>query len=139
MKLAGISALCFLLYILFGCNQTSSHSESITKTDTAKLDQNEIQEKIIDTIFKLTEVRTKAAYIEEQTNGKRHLKIWIVDTLNTDKQKYYLVKAGEYNGITLVTHFNFHVYPDQMRIMYYDTNTDRELTLDEWKKPKKAI
>jgi hypothetical protein len=38
-----------------------------------------IEEKIIDIIFKLPEFRERAAYIEKQTKGKRHLGIIIYE------------------------------------------------------------
>jgi hypothetical protein len=81
----------------------------------------------------LTEVKERAKYLEKQTEGKRHLQIWIADTPSI-KQPYYYVQVGEDNGTNFVTHFNFYVYPDSMRIMYYDTQNDTELTLDKWRK-----
>lgn len=92
-----------------------------------------MEDKITDTIFQLAEVKKRADYIEQQTKGARHLKIWIAGTPE-DGNKYYWVKAGEDNGFNLVTHFNFYVYPDSMRIMYYDVAEDQELTIKEWEK-----
>jgi len=150
-----ISVLTFLLFILFACNQTSKQPDNIKKVDIAKIDTSktviinstastkkadssinneDIEDKIIDTIFKLTEVKERAKYIDEQTKGKRHLKIWVADTPNLPDQKYYWIKAGEDNGTNLVTHFNFYVYPDSMRIMYYDAQSDSVLTLNKWRK-----
>ena len=79
----------------------------------------------------MTGVQTCALPISK---GKRHLKIWVADTPNLPDQKYYWIQAGEDNGTNLVTHFNFYVYPDSMRIMYYDTQSDSELTLNKWRK-----
>ncbi len=134
MKLSGISTISCLLLILFGCNQPASQSESVTISNTTKLLQNEIQEKIIDTIFKLAEVKKRAVQIEEQTKGERNLKIWIVGDSTTGEQKYTWVKVGEDNGVSFVTHFNFHVYPPDMQIMFYETQNDTELSLSEWRK-----
>ena len=141
-----LSVLTFLLFVLFACNQTSKQSDNVktanTKVDTintviinstistkktdSSISNKDVEGKIIDTIFKLTELKERAKYIEEQTKGKRHLKIWVAGTPNLPDQKYYWIQAGEDNGTNLVTHFNFYVYPDSMRIMYYDTQSDSE-------------
>ena len=153
MTLPKLSILIILLLILFACNQTAKQPDNIKKIDTAKIDttrtasinsiastkkangsikNKDIEAKIIDTIFKLTEVTERAKYIDEQTKGKRHLKIWVADTPNSPDHKYYWIKAGEDNGTNLVTHFNFYVYPDSMRIMYFDTQTNSVLTINKW-------
>jgi len=150
MTLAKLSELTFLIFALLGCNQTSKQSDNLKKIDTTKtaisnsttstkkadnsISNDDVEEKIIDTIFKLTEVKERAKYIEKQTKGKRHLRVWVADTPNLPDQKYYWIKVGEDNGTSLVTHFDFYVYPDSMRIMYYDTPSDSELTLNKWRK-----
>ena len=155
-----LSVLTSLLLVLFACNQTSKQSDNVKTTDSTKVDtaktviaksavstkkadrsisNEEVENKIIDTIFKLTEVKERAKYIEEQTKGRRHLKIWVADTPNLSDQKYYWIKAGEDNGTNLVTHFNFYVYPDSMRIMYLNTLDDKELTLEEWRKTRNGM
>ncbi len=135
MEFAKVSIFALLFFTLFGCTQNSSQSESKdAKNNEAALSSKSIEETMIDTIFKLTEVKIRAAQIEEQTNGKTHLKIWIVDDSTSGKQEYTWVKVGEDNGISLVTHFNFHVYPPTMRIMYFDTQNNIELSLTEWRK-----
>jgi tRNA A37 threonylcarbamoyladenosine biosynthesis protein TsaE len=47
---------------------------------------------------------------------------------------YYWVKAGEDNGMSLVTHFDFYVYPKTMEVKFYDVVEDKVLTLAEWRK-----
>ncbi len=148
MPLPNSSTLTFFSLLLFGllsCNQTSNSSDNLKKVDTVKNNNvgltstdkqidSIIEEKVIDTIFKLTEVKKRTNYIEQQTNGERHLKIWVADTPNLPDKKYYWIKVGEDNGTSLVTHFNFYVYPDSMRIMYYDINDDKEIGLDTWRR-----
>ena len=154
MRLLKISRLTFLSFILFACNQTSKQSDNLKEIDTTRVDTTKtvvinsniptesaessintqnIEDIIIDTIFKLPEIKKRAKYIEEQTKGKRRLKIWVADTPNLPDQQYYWIKVGEDNGTNLVTHFNFYVYPDSMRIMYFDTQRDSELTLKKWR------
>ncbi|RZL44597.1 MAG: hypothetical protein EOP00_19535 [Pedobacter sp.] len=155
MTLHKLCGLTFLFFICFACNHTSNQSNSIEAIDTAKVDTTKtvninstipadgadssiinenLEDEIIDSIFSLTEVKERAKYIEEQTRGKRHLKIWVADIPNTFDHKYYWIKVGEDNGTNLVTHFNFYVYLDPLRIMYYDTQNDNELTLNKWRK-----
>jgi len=150
MKLRGLSILTFLISSLFACNQNSKQPENIKAIDTAKpsntlssistpkidssINSKNIEDKIIDTIFNLPEIKELANYIENQTKGKRHLKVWVSDTPNLSDHKYYWIKVGEDNGTNLVTHLNFYVYPDSMRIMYYDTQSDNILTLGKWRK-----
>jgi hypothetical protein len=145
-----ITLFCLLFFfILLSCNE-ATHQSGNLKIDTSKkentnltsvdkssdslLKTNDIEEKIIDTIFKLAEVKQRAKYIEQQTKGERHLKVWIEETPKQPGQNYYSIKVGEDNGTNLVTHFNFYVYPDSMRIMYYDIANDSEVTLDKWRK-----
>jgi hypothetical protein len=86
------------------------------------------QKKITDTIFKLEKVKQRSNYIDQQTKGKRHLQLWIAETPKLN-QPYYYIQVGEDNGTNFVTHFNFNIYPDSMRIMFYDIRTEKEITL----------
>ena len=137
-----------LFYSFLSCNQAAHQSGDLKKVDTVKNDKtsfrpvnkqtdnlpnSNLEEKIIDTIFKLAEVKERAKYIEQQTKGKRHLIIWVENTPGSDNQ-YYWIKVGEDNGMNFVTHFNFYVYPDSMRIMYFDINNDKEIGLAEWRR-----
>jgi hypothetical protein len=72
-----------------------------------------IEKKIFDTISRLPECRQRAAYIEKQTKGKRHLGIIIYER-PSEKYSYYRVKAGG-NGTCYTTQFNFYVYHQILR------------------------
>jgi hypothetical protein len=144
------SILLLLIFISLSCNQASEKSDNFNKIDTGKTSNttstfsskqndssiiyNQLKEKVTDTIFKLPEVKERAKYIEQKTKGKRHLMIWIADTPNLPVRKYYWVKVGEDNGMSLVTHFNFFVYFDSMRIMYLDVIHGTEINLDAWRR-----
>lgn len=152
--------LILLLCSLFACNPTSKQTDNSKTLDTTKSDtikkpivnlstitkkiysstQSErLEDQIIDSIFKLQEVKEWSKYLEDQTKGKRHAKLWIADKPNLADQKYYWIKVGEDNGTNLVTQFNFYVYPDSIRIMYLNTLDDSELTLEEWRKTKNGM
>ena len=94
-----------------------------------------LENKIVDTIANLKEVKERANYVEDQTNGKRHMHIAIWGR-PTRATPYYLVKVMEDNGDAYVTHFNFFVYPKTMTIKYLDTMTDEVLDLGAWRKRK---
>ncbi|MDD3739673.1 MAG: hypothetical protein PHH30_00395 [Bacteroidales bacterium] len=139
-----------ILIIIFivSCNNPKDKSKSISeseKTETQENTDNEnldlddkamtMEEKIIDKVYKLPEIKERAEYIEKETDGERYLQIWIA-ARPKDTGGYYIVKAGEDNGFSMVTHFDFYVYPETMEIKYYDVITDSELSLAEWRKEK---
>lgn len=136
----------FLFLFINSCNQ-AEQSENANKvvgvvgsrqlvsnnnTQDTSYQLSDRENKIIDSLFQLKEIKERQKYIEEQTKGARHLKIWIAAEPD-QTNKYYWIKAGEDNGTNLVTHFNFYVYPDSMRIMYYDVVDDKEISLKEWR------
>ena len=135
----------FLFFLMNSCNhaeQSENANKVVGVKDSRELESNNIQDtsyqlsdrenKIIDSLFQLKEIKERQKYIEEQTKGARHLKIWIAAEPD-QTNKYYWIKAGEDNGTSLVTHFNFYVYPDSTRIMYYDVVDDKEISLKEWR------
>lgn len=152
MLLSKSSTLTLLAFTLLACNQAPNQSDYAKKIDSSKKENitptlstlqkdtivNNVDEedKVVDTVFTLTEVKERAKYIEQQTKGKRHLKVWVESSPQLADQKYYWIKVGEDNGTNLVTHFNFYVYPDSMRIMYYDAEKNKEIALSEWRKIK---
>lgn len=147
----GLSKYLTLLLVLASCNNVEKTSSDILnnsslsnyseveKTDKNLQDTaakfNDIEYKIIDSLFQLKEIKDRQKYIEQQTKGARHLQIIIADKPNLTN-KYYWMKVAEDNGTNFVTHFNFYVYPDPIRIMFFDTQDDRELTLNKWRKQK---
>lgn len=91
------------------------------------------EDMVIDKVFDIPEVKERAEYIKKETNDQRNLKIWIAARPNNNDD-YYWVKAGEDNGMSLVTHFDFYVYPKTMSVKFYDVVEDKVLSLSEWRK-----
>ena len=91
------------------------------------------EEKIVDKIMSLPEVKKRQKYVETQTKGTRHLTIWIASK-PTATNNYFWIKVGEDNGMNLVTHFNFYVYPATLRIMYLDIQNDKLLSINQWRR-----
>lgn len=112
-------------------------AQSSAVKEPASANISKIEEKILDTIFKLSEVRERANYVEKQTKGKRRLTAVIYESASQDVS-YYWVKVWEDNGINYVTHFNFYVYPETFEIKYYDAVTDKAISLPEWRRELKA-
>jgi len=95
-----------------------------------------IENKIVDTIFKLKEVKQRASYIKKVTKGKRHLSIFI-EGEPSQENPYYWIKVWEDNGSNFVTHFHFFVYPNPFEIKFYDVVTDTAISLEEWRRQMK--
>jgi len=93
-----------------------------------------LEQKMIDTVSKLPDVKARSKLIETNSLGNRHLRIWVAG--KPDAQKFYWIAVGEGHGKNEVTHFNFHVYPDSTRILFYDVINEREMPLEEWREHK---
>jgi hypothetical protein len=94
--------------ITISCNQKSKQTakESNSKTNlsskkSSTIDTSskfsETEDKILDLVFNLPEVKERAKYIEDQTKGKNHINGTIEELIDS-KEKSYLVKIGEDNG-----------------------------------------
>jgi hypothetical protein len=94
------------------------------------------EDKILDTIFRLKEVKERADYVKKASQGKRHLGV-VIYTKPSNEAPYYWVKACEDNGISYYTHFNFYVYPKPFAIKFIDTERDIVISLDEWREQAK--
>ena len=141
--------ISLLLVIVSSCNEDAKQPSSINNVDSlvsiskvpssskknydTTIQLSDFENKIVDTIFQLKEIKERQKYIKQQTKGSRNLQIWIADKPNLTN-KYYYIQVGEDNRTNYVTHFNFYVYPDSMRIMFLDTKEDEEITLNEWRK-----
>lgn len=109
-------------------NKTKIKKESNVIHDTLVSDE---EIKIWDTISKLPEVISRIKYVDKATNGKRKLQISTFKKPD-EKENFYWIKVSEDNGITIVAHFNFFVYPNN-KIKYFDTVNDSILSLEDWR------
>ena len=92
----------------------------ICKTD------NERRTKIFDLINNLPEVK----------NCKNCNVVSIYQEPKNTKSSKYWIKVGYDNGSNLVSQFNFFVDTLTYKITFLDTQTDKQLTLDEWRRQK---
>ena len=118
------------LLLLLATGVQSQPSKTNTKASNAL---SKLENKIIDTIISLNEVKAEALYVLKQTKGRRHLQysIW---QKPTKRAPYFWVKVVEDNGSAYYTHFNFYVYPKTLEIKYLDTSTDKVIALETWRK-----
>ena len=84
---------------------------------------------IIDVIWNLKEVQERNEYVIKNSNGKRRLVVFIYKKPKKNENEYYWIKVVEDNGTTLYTHYNFFVYPQDMRVTYFDTSNNKEIEL----------
>jgi len=143
-KYSSLLILYFLLLVITGCKQNTKslgkpnqidstlHIADKKINDTTNL-VTPIENRILDTIFNLPEVKERAHYIEKETKGKRHLKVLIFQTPKENAENAYWVKAGEDNETTFVSHFNFFVFLDNLQIRFFDTAKDTLINLDTWR------
>lgn len=149
MKTVTIILQGTMLFYFVSCNESANNIKKTTSSvaipdsaapfvkDKERVDPYSlVEQRIIDTICSLPEVRQRAKHIEEQTMGKRHIVFWIEPNPAEGARYYDSVKAGEDNGMSLVTHFSFFVYPDSMKILYQEPLSDSAFSFETWRKMK---
>lgn len=121
--------LCLMLFATHAClAQTNQNNATHTSGKVSNL-----EDKIIDTVASLTEVKARANYVRTKTKGKRNLQyaIW---GKPTKENPYYWVRVMEDNGTEYHDHFDFYVYPRSFAIRFYDIVNDTAITLSDWRK-----
>jgi hypothetical protein len=91
-----------------------------------------LEDKILDTVLSLSEVKQEAKKVERLSHDKRHLSDVIYQKPSKDFN-YYWVKVWEDNGGAYATHFNFYVQPKTLEIKFYDVVNDKLLDLKTWR------
>jgi hypothetical protein len=125
-KVILVLLLPFLFYIGIGFSQSKNHSTH----------KKTIEERILDTVMNIPEVKEEAKYVETESHGKRHLSLFI--NLKPSKTfRYYWIKVWEDNGYSFVTHFHFYVDPKTLSIKFLDTSTNNAIDLNVWQKSRK--
>lgn len=157
MKKSKLIAATLSSMFLFSCGGNSEEKQiseapvdSVETVDGTKVEQQEetpkpkkethiqitnTEDKLINQVWQLPEVRALSDKIERESKGKRHL-VGRISSSPSDDQEYYGVSISEDNGEALATYFEFRIYPDNS-IYYYDVVEDQELTLKEWRAQKK--
>ena len=92
------------------------------------------EDNLMQLVLDLEEVQELDREVRKKTNGKHTIKTMIASEPGDD-QEYYAVTAAEDNGQSLVTIYEFHIYPD-MSVHYYDVVEDREMSLKEWRRKR---
>jgi hypothetical protein len=131
-KLVSISLLLFSLgIIIVACNDNASKMDNTAENKALKDSLEAV--KALDTVLHMPEVIDRKKLIESNSQGQRKISSWIVE--KPGKHPYYLIAVGEDSGNSI--HFNFHVYPDSMRVLFYDPLNEREIPLEEWRAQNK--
>src|ERR1043165_4065071 len=96
---------------------------------------SKLEEKILDTIWKLPEVKQEEKLVRKLSKNKRHLSVSIFE-LPSDKSEDYWIKVCEDNGIMCATSFDFYVNPVALTIKFYDPVRDKLYDLKSWRKKR---
>jgi hypothetical protein len=151
MKYIGI-----ILLILISCSQRSEKThqgkESII-TDSIKPSAREevidttsqeipfidslLEEKIVDKIFKLKEIKEFGKKLRANTNGESGVTIIVRGDGPMSPEKYYWAQVGYSSPLRFETHFNFYIEKRNLDIYFYDTVHDELLSLKEWRSQTK--
>ena len=132
-SLYNIKLLLFIGLILLA--ELPVHTQPVVSKVSVVNDSSRIEEKVLDTIMNLKEVKERATYVIKQTKGRRHL-LYTIWQKPTSKAPYYWVKVMEDNGLTYHTHFNFYIYSESFAIKFFDTTNDKLIDLKTWRKRK---
>lgn len=121
-----------ILFILILIISISTAAKS--QNQKAQLN-SKLEDKVIDTIASLKEVKERTAYIKKETRGKRNLSFMIAGEPSKETP-YYWVKVMEDNGGAYHTHFNFYVHSKTMKILYQDEVIEKKIDLKTWRSQK---
>jgi hypothetical protein len=106
--------------------------DSVPQTTATQKGNAKLEQKIINDVFSLPEVRKKNKYIDSLTKHKKGITIIIAK--KPDKiHNYYWVQAGYNSELRFEPYYNFYVYQPNRVIKYYDPMSDKILTLKEWR------
>lgn len=139
-------AIKIFIYInIFYCLSNNDFNNKLCSFDNHKRSGTELQitfvqsrkdttieDKILDKVYKLPEVREKELFIDSMTNHKSGISL-IIYKKPTPKESYYWVQAGYDNKIRFEPYLNFYVFKKNLEIKYYDPSNGHVLTLDEWR------
>jgi hypothetical protein len=91
---------------------------------------------VLNKIYKIPEVRKKDHFVDSITNHKHGISMIIVQRPNA-KEPYYVVQVGYNNKIRFEPYYTFYVYKKNLVIKFYDTIQNEIITLEEWRKRSK--
>ncbi len=143
MKTLKTIFLLFILSNITSCseindsNQFENSSSKRIKLETtsykykplpSKKYSNKKLDKIVHSIWYSDKVQKKEKEIRKLSGNTRNLSI--LKLLSSDE---IIIKLGEDNGISLVTHLMFIVKPtDDWKIYYYEPLSDQQIDFDVW-------
>ncbi len=134
----------FLLYFYFflqSCNEPAQNRTAISVQDrdsafvlqADRIADSLVQEKVLDTLSGLPEIKILQKRIDSMSNHKYRIS-FIIDTLIEDQ---YMIRAG-YNGdLRFENYFNFSVNSETLEIRIEDYQTDGLIKLSDYRRIKK--
>jgi len=95
------------------------------------------EDKIIDRLYLLPEIKEKNRYIDSFTNHKRGI-AFITMSKPNGKSDFYWIQAGFNGDVRFEPYYNFYVYYPKMKIEVLDPSTDKVYSLQEWRKRNRS-
>ena len=95
-------------------------------------DDTTVEDRVIDRVYNLPEVRAKDSFIDSITKHKNGISL-IIFKYPTKINPYYWVQAGYDNKLRFEPYYNFYVYKENLEVKFYDTITGDILTLEQWR------
>jgi hypothetical protein len=87
---------------------------------------------ILDKIYRIPEVKKKDHFIDSITNHKHGISMIIAQKPDA-KEPYYVVQVGYNNKLRYETYYTFYVYKKNLIVKFYDTVTGEIISFKEWR------
>ncbi len=95
-----------------------------------------IENRVIDRVYKVPEVRAQVAGFDKQTKGKRNMQFMIAERPSANFN-YYWVNVMEDNEFNYATDYHLMVDPKSRVVKFYDVVNDTIIDLVTWRKKNK--
>lgn len=107
--------------------------ESDCHSKGKQVEKDTIEDRIVDQLFFLPEIKAKNRFINSITQHKHGI-TFVTLKKPTAESDYYWMQAGYNGALRFEPYYNFYVYYPKMRILIFDPATNTPYTLSEWRK-----
>lgn len=127
-----LALILILLTVAFSNSKVYSQTNLKQRADSIK------EEKVIDAILKLKEVKTISAYVDSISKGESEVFL-VIEKKPTKDENYYMVRVAEEKvkdteDSFTPTIYHFFVMPKTYEVKYYDVVLDKAVKLSKWRR-----